>query len=154
MAAKYSLLSIVLITGLSFWVSLAAADGGYNSAADEKQGAQESILPSPEQDGAKSFTVTSVDKCYAQLSREDALDIQKNYTKPYQECQRRLALKLKNEKWSKNKPGTKTGDSQDSQPKNPENFYRVQKKEENKTQDADQKKQETPPVSQEKVPLN
>jgi hypothetical protein len=52
-------------------------------AAEE---AQEGPAPKP-----KTFTVTSVQKCYEQLGKEDVADIRKNYTKQYQECQRRLA---------------------------------------------------------------
>ena len=84
---------------------------------------------------AKSFTVTSIDKCYAALGPEDALDIQRNYIKPYQECQRRLALKLK--KAAEQKAGTV--------PQNPpaaaHGFYRVQKEKELKKDDADKKPQ-------------
>lgn len=63
----------------------------YNAGGDA---AQEEKEPSQ----GRNVTVTSVRKCYAQLSREDVLDIQKNYIKPYQECQRRLAAQLKKKK--------------------------------------------------------
>ncbi len=42
-----------------------------------------------------NFVVTSVSKCYAKLDRKDALEIQRSYIKPYEECQRRLAAKIK-----------------------------------------------------------
>ncbi len=45
----------------------------------------------------KSHTVivTSIEKCYAQIGRAATLEIERNFTKPYEECRKRLALKLK-----------------------------------------------------------
>lgn len=43
----------------------------------------------------KNITVTSVGKCYQQIGRAEAVEIQKNFIKPYRECQRRLALQIK-----------------------------------------------------------
>jgi hypothetical protein len=156
-SGKYPLLLLAFTAGLFFRALPAQAEGGYYAPAeqradrpviDEKQSAREDAeakgtAPEPEPGAANTFTVTSIEKCYAQLSREDALDIQKNYIKPYQECRRRLVLKLKNEQWSKNKQGTK-----------PESFYRVQQKDDSRAEDADQKKRENPPVSEKKAPLN
>lgn len=69
---------------------------------------------------AKTLTITSLQKCYDQISHEDALDIQRNYIKPWQECRRRLSLKLKNDAKSK-----KT-EADTRPPATPRNFYRVQ----------------------------
>ena len=73
---------------------------------------------------AKSYTVTSIQKCYSLLSREDVLDIQQNYIKPYKECQRRVALELK----KKQKEKIKTDAKKKSSLKAQHGFYRVQKK--------------------------
>lgn len=77
---------------------------------------------------AKTLTVTSLQKCYDRLDREDALDIQRNYIKPWQECQRRLSLKMKKE--AENRKA-----EEDSRPAPaPRNYYQVQKpKDEGKT---------------------
>ena len=73
---------------------------------------------------AKSYTVTSIQKCYDLLSREDVLDIQQNYVKPYKECQRRAALELKKKQKEKIKADAKKKSSLKAQ----HGFYRVQKK--------------------------
>lgn len=65
-----------------------AAGSDADSQADA--GAQGADVPA-----SHTVVVTSIEKCYAQLSRADALDIEQHYLKPYEECQRRLALKLK-----------------------------------------------------------
>lgn len=44
---------------------------------------------------SRTVTVTSVEKCYAQLPAEDVIDIKTNFVKPYEECQKRLMRKLK-----------------------------------------------------------
>jgi len=44
---------------------------------------------------AHNFVVTSIGKCYAQLGHDETMDIERHFDKPYQECQRRLALKIK-----------------------------------------------------------
>ena len=85
---------------------------------------------------AKSYTVTSIEKCYAQLSREEALDIQQNYIKPYGECTRRLALKM--QKKSAEKPAEEAPVKRDG-------FYRVQ----NRTEDKNRPKE---PVPEAKAP--
>lgn len=69
----------------------------------------------------KNFTVTSLKKCYAQLSRDEVVDIQKNYIKPYQECQRRVALKLQK------KQTEKAADVKEKSSYSSDGFFRVQK---------------------------
>ena len=73
-----------------------------------------------------TLTVTSIEKCYKQIGREDALDIQRNFVKPYQECQRRLALKLKK---ATEKPVPETKKDAKPEPEIPQGFYRVPAKE-------------------------
>jgi hypothetical protein len=58
-----------------------------------------------------NFVVTSIQKCYAQLSHEDVLDIETNFVKPYEECKKRLAIRLKK------KNQLKAGQQKESQPK-------------------------------------
>ena len=95
----------------------ASAQKNYHNI--DKTGAEET---SPKR--AKSYTVTSIQKCYSLLSREDVLDIQQNYIKPYKECQRRVALELK----KKQKEKIKTDAKKKSSLKAQHGFYRVQKK--------------------------
>lgn len=95
----------------------ASAQKNYHNI--DETGAEET---SPEK--AKSYTVTSIQRCYDLLSREDVLDIQQNYIKPYKECQLRAAIALKKKQKEKIKADAKNNDS----PKAQHGFYRVQKK--------------------------
>ena len=152
---------MILAAGVFYWTIPAGAQENYynpgklavdNPARGETPDAQggfvgtEAPVAGQEVDAAKTFTVTSIQKCYAQLGREDALEIQKNYVKPYQECQRRLALKLKKT------PGMKAGEVDGQAPEKPGNFYRVQKGG-RPAGDADRQKPQKPPVFEEKLPL-
>lgn len=88
----------LFITAFLFLSAGAFAQENYYNAEEEFVPAVEAPeLPAAEEPPppARSVVVTSVQKCYAQLSREEALEIQKNFVKPYQECQKRLAAKLK-----------------------------------------------------------
>ncbi len=74
-----------------FLLSLSSAAAGQDNYYNAGQ-----LEAAEEGSKAQSFTVTSIQKCYQQLSREEALEIQNNFIKPYKECHRRLALqKLK-----------------------------------------------------------
>jgi hypothetical protein len=112
----------------------AAAQNNYYNPGDAVEKKQEAPAEAGEE--SKTLTITSIQKCYDQLTRKDALDIQKNYIKPYQECQRRLELKIKKEQWLKDKPAT----AQDPVPEKPENFFRVQAKNDNAVEDIDPEK--------------
>jgi hypothetical protein len=111
---------------------LADEKENYYNVDAEKQ--EESVTPS----GTQTVLVTSVQKCYAQLKHEDVLDIRKNYTKPYYECQRRLALKIKE------KQQAKAGEVKDSPPEAPSNFYRVQGSSSKQKKAADSKTEKAP----------
>jgi hypothetical protein len=128
--------AFLLIAALFLSPAHAGAQGNYYNAdepaAATEGGGKES--GEGEKQASNSYVVTSIQKCYAQLGREEALDIQKNYIKPYQECQRRLAEKYKKE--HDKKPGdekatdAKNGDaSKDETPeKEPDHgFFRVSK---------------------------
>lgn len=117
----------MLITGIFFYSPPAQAEENYRNPikqaeeqATPKQGtgnATDSDTPEP----AKTFTVTSIRKCYDRLGREDVLDIQRNFIKPYQECQRRLSLLLQKEQQQK------AGETKAVPPEKPRNFLQVQK---------------------------
>jgi hypothetical protein len=84
--------------------------------------------------GGHTVVVTSLKKCYTQLGREEALEIETKYTKPYEECQKRLAAKVKRDQQLKagqqpkdSKDATnKEGAAPDAAPAD-SGFYRVQK---------------------------
>ena len=100
---------------LLFFFTPAAAQINYYNPGMQKERADD---PSDSGPGAtKTLTVTSIDKCYAHLSRKDVLEIQRNFIKPYQECQRRVALLPKKD------PGHKA----ENTPDKPHNFVQVQK---------------------------
>ena len=96
-----------------------------------------------------SFTVTSIEKCYQALPPDEALEIQKNYIKPYQECRKRLELKEKEKK--KLSAGEDTG--KDVSP--PPRYYRVQRTTPATKHDAEEEvtPKEPLPRVEEKVPL-
>ena len=99
---------VMLVLPLSA-VALENSDTEKKSSVDQEQAV------------SKIYTVTSIQKCYESLGKEDALDIQKNYLKPYQECQRRLMLKLQS------KQEAKPGEAKEDSPDKTHNFYKVQK---------------------------
>ncbi|MCE9506700.1 MAG: hypothetical protein K8R48_00075 [Alphaproteobacteria bacterium] len=160
--SKHSLLFLLLVAGMiRLAVPAAAQENYYNSSQQEenrppadknpetRKDAAAVKTPAAEQESApvNSFTVTSIQKCYAQLSHEDALEIQQNYSKPYDECQRRLALKLKNEQ--EKKPG-----SADGPVKKPSKFYSLFQRKENSEKDTDKEESKKRSFYQEQVPLN
>lgn len=102
-----------------------------------------------ESETQNSFTVTSVEKCYAALSPEDALDIQRNYIKPYQECRRRLELK------EKEKKKLSVNDETDKDITPPARYYQVQRTTPAIKLPTEEKtaSEELPPHVEEKVPL-
>lgn len=51
--------------------------------------------------GGHSVVVTSLGKCYAALGHAEEYEIRRNFVKPYEECERRLALKRKKEQSAK-----------------------------------------------------
>lgn len=115
---KYASLPLVFLFCACLPFSAAAQMNYYNAEGQataerpEEQDTAGNEAKMPEEETpqpAKNFTVTSIQKCYERLGREETLDIQKGYIKPYQECQRRLALKLKKEREEKlAKPKEKT----------------------------------------------
>jgi hypothetical protein len=106
----------------------ARAQNYYN--ADQPPPAQ-----AQETGASRTFVVTSIEKCYAQLARADVLDIQKNYLRPYEECKKRLAAKIRAEQ--KLKAGEEKGAARKEEAKDAApaaaapppagGFYRVQK---------------------------
>jgi hypothetical protein len=126
---KYAL--IVLLTFCCFHAETVRAEPNYfNADAEEETAAPEAQIPAEDPaPPSRSFTVTSIGKCYAQLSREDRLDIQRNFIKPYQECQHRLALKLKKKAGEKTEEAKdkKDADAADKPAETTQGFYRVQK---------------------------
>jgi hypothetical protein len=70
-----------------------AQTGYYN--IDQKPAAAADADTDKAAPAAHSFVVTSIEKCYAQLGHTEAVDIEQHFDKPYEECQRRLALKIK-----------------------------------------------------------
>jgi len=62
--------------------------------------------------GGHTVVVTSIAKCYAQLGHAEELDIEQHYTMPYEECQHRLALKIKQDHEAKAGQQKNTGSSQ------------------------------------------
>jgi hypothetical protein len=79
------------LAALYLSVAPARAQTGYYNA-DTPPAAAEEDDSAP---ASHTVVVTSIEKCYVQLGPAETLDIEKNYTKPYEECQKRLALKLK-----------------------------------------------------------
>lgn len=62
-------------------------------SSEDSAAADEGDLPP-----AQSHTVTSTQGCYDQLEPDEALNIQRNSLKPYQECLELLAQKLEKKK--------------------------------------------------------
>ncbi len=116
--------------------SVAQAQANYYNAGEADTPAATEEAPPPLQ----TFTVTSISKCYAALSRADALDIQRNFIKPYQECQRRLALQLKKKQQQQSKDGAAKDKPAETPASAPQGFYRVQKSASPPSADADEKK--------------
>jgi hypothetical protein len=150
MHKNLSLLLILTVGMIAPSISANAHGNYYNPDLEEAKAPAKDktpdaeAAPPEEKEGPKTLTITSIEKCYAQLSREDALDIQKNFIKPYQECQRRLALKLKSP------PQTKG--AQDHPAESSRHYLQVQKPKADTTEQPEEKKR---PVIQEKtVPLN
>lgn len=124
MTARAATLAVLLLLALAGTGRPAAAQVNYYSG--------DAAPPAPAGDGggevpaAKSAVVTSLQKCYAQLGREEALEVQMNYIKPYQECQRRLARKLKEKQQAA--AGEKAAAApRDAAPAAAGGFYRVKK---------------------------
>ncbi|MBI3440570.1 MAG: hypothetical protein HY052_02000 [Proteobacteria bacterium] len=157
---KHLLLFAIVITGATWSPIVAAAHDNYYNSSQHDDAApspdQNTDMLSPDQtkpEAAKTLTVTSIQKCYSQLSRQDALDIQRNYIKPYQECRRRLELKLQK------KPLTKDGGASDYPAEGPQrHFLQIQKTPERTgpaSDSSDVAEPKKPPVFQDKtVPLN
>lgn len=82
--------------------------------------AEEIDPPAPEQ-SVQIRTVTSLQKCLDQLGAKDAIDIQSNYMKPWQECQRRLEEKLEKEQAQKVQEAKEA-----TTPITPRNYIRIQ----------------------------
>ncbi|MFH1158021.1 MAG: hypothetical protein V1721_03945 [Pseudomonadota bacterium] len=121
---KYLQALVFCLPFAAFCLSIAASAQMNYYNADDAMAAEPAEAPEDPPEKARSFTVTSIQKCYDLLSREDVLDIQQNYIKPYQECQRRAALNLKKKQEEK-----KAADAKDeSSSKKQRDFYRVQKK--------------------------
>jgi hypothetical protein len=161
--SKHSLLFLLFVAGmLCQAVSAAAQENYYNPSQQEenrpnadnppdaRKPPEEIKTPAAEQEPAavNSFTVTSIQKCYAQLSHEDALEIQQNYIKPYEECQRRLVLKQKKEQV------IKTGNTKDTPVKKPSSFYSWFQRKDKSEKDTDKEESKKGPFFQEQVPLN
>jgi hypothetical protein len=70
--------------------SPAADDADDNASAEER-------APPP----SHTIVVTSIEKCYAEIGHAEAMDIEQHYTAPYEECQRRLALKVRQQQTAK-----------------------------------------------------
>jgi len=119
---KKYLLTLILCLPLAVFCLSITASAQMNYYNADKAAAKASMEDPPEK--AKSFTVTSIKKCYDLLSREDVLDIQQNYIKPYKECQRRVALQIKKKQKEKKDADVKNKSSSKKQ----HGFYRVQKK--------------------------
>ena len=117
---KYLLTLVFCLPLAAFCISITASAqmNYYNADEAEEKASTEAPL-----EKAKSFTVTSIQKCYDLLSREDVLDIQQNYIKPYKECQRRVALQIKKKQEEKKDADSKNKSSSKKQ----HGFYRVQK---------------------------
>jgi hypothetical protein len=159
---KHSLLFLLFVVAAFCRMPAAAAQENYYNpslqeenrpVADKNTDAQKPAadikIPDAEQQepaAANSFTVTSIQKCYAQLKHEDALEIQKNYIKPYEECQRRLAQKLKNEQ--EKKPG-----SAGAPDKKTRNFYSIFQRNAAPEKNTDKGEVRKGEVFQERVPL-
>jgi hypothetical protein len=131
-------LAILCLMAAPAW----AQTGYYN---DDQSGAA-----SPDDAAASqshTVIVTSIEKCYAQLGYAERMDIEQHFEKPYEECQRRLALKIKQQQQLKagqvkntnNAQGAGAANTNDPPPaKNPPeaapaapanegSYYRVQK---------------------------
>jgi hypothetical protein len=145
---------IALSLSLSFLAPLhARAQSHYINADDQSAEDDADVEAAPP--AAHSIVVTSIQKCYAQLSHEEVLDIESNFVKPYEECKKRLAIKLKKKNSlkageqkepaaKKHKPKETDGEAQDQEQAQPPadetqagaqddkppssgGFYRVQK---------------------------
>jgi hypothetical protein len=141
------LVGIIFLTAFCFLTAPPAhAQTGYYNASEKPAAADSGSSDAKETaPTAHNFVVTSIEKCYAQLGHAEAMDIEQHFVKPYQECQRRLALKIKQQ--HEVKPGQQktvtpqNGSSQNSTmqspPDNPASapapltdeglYYRVQK---------------------------
>jgi len=119
------ILTFLLAAGISFLPPPAAAQENYYNpgklAAEKESAGRETPKAGNAPETTQYITVTSIQKCYERLDRKDALEIQRGYTKPYQECRRRLSLKLQKEQ------GHKAGEPPGAIPDKPRNFYQVQK---------------------------
>lgn len=73
--------------------------------------------------GGQMKTVTSVKSCLEKLPPEEATEIRLRYSKPYQECQRRLHSQAV----QKAKPASEEDMQKPAAAENPRNFVRVQK---------------------------
>jgi len=89
-----------------------SADNGDSSDNDDESN---KIMP------AQSAVVTSVDACLKQLDPDEAAEVRRNYQRPYQECQSRLAEKLSKKKTAKAGAAQKGPEAE-----SPRNFVRVQ----------------------------
>ncbi len=85
--------------------------------------AQENETTTP---GMKSHTVTSVEACLEKLDEEDAIDVRTRYMKSWQECQKRLEVKLARERAEKAAEKAEKA-PKDNIPETPRNYIRVQK---------------------------
>ena len=80
--------------------------------------------------GMQSHSVTSAEECLKQLDPDEALDVRKNAAMPWQECQRRLQEKLKQEREKKQSEEAEAEREPTPPPaETPRNYIRVQKPE-------------------------
>ena len=105
---KYLLLFVMIISPAVLCLSLPAkAQSNYYNT--DKQDDEQPAAAADDDAAPPSHTVmvTSIEKCYAQLDRAETVDIERNFIKPYEECQRRLAIKLKKKQQIKVAPDSK-----------------------------------------------
>ncbi len=108
----YLLLLAIL---LCFPFRAQAQQNYYN--ADEQPVADSKEATDNAAPAAHNVVVTSIEKCYAQLNHAEVLDIETNYVKPYEECQKRLARKIKNQHQAKVTPDKDAAPAKDAKDK-------------------------------------
>ena len=110
---KYLLLYAIALCQTALYLPAQAQTNYYN--ADQQPAASGSAAAENENaPPSHTVVVTSIQKCYAQLGHAEALDIERNFVKPYEECQRRLVIKLKKQQQLKVAHDKDTGTSKDT----------------------------------------
>lgn len=152
---------IIFLAVLSAGIPSAQAENYYNptKAAAERLEAQRKLKEAiPEETvtgGGQFMTVTSVQKCYDLLETEEALDVQRNYIRPYQECKRRLSVKLQKKKSVA--PADQKLDQKQEEPVEDAspNYHLVQKSPRPSSSDkAEEQQKKTKSLQREKMKLN